>query len=129
MNRNLLNCLMITVVISVPISLLVAFAAAQSQQSPTMPANQLLCTTFKPGTVYAYTMTATGEKKAGTYAITSGRHCQWTFPSESDDANGTTQTWTNPPTSLITTAGNPVYLPGADELLFIPAGSKVKVNQ
>ena len=44
----------------------------------------------------------------------------------SDEDNGTTQTWTNPPITLVTTAGKHVTLPGTDETTFIQNGAHVK---
>jgi hypothetical protein len=125
MKRNLVTGAFTALGISIPFA--VIFAILGTASSPArLPVNYQLCTHFMPGTVTAYKPAPAGMVKAGTWNVTSGTECQWSFPSESDEDNGTTQTWTNPPITLVTTAGKHVTLPGTDETTFIQNGAHVK---
>jgi hypothetical protein len=84
-----------------------------AQPSAPLPPNVLTCTRLTAGLVTAYepvpdTFTS---HKLGTWTVTGGRECSWSYPSA--DVNGVSvNEQTNPPITLVTSTGKTITIPG-----------------
>lgn len=98
-----------------------------ASSQPVAPLNHLTCSKYPAGkmTAYAPAQAPPGGymKATGTWQITGGEGCSWTFLSETGPG-GQVYGWVDPPATFTLTSGKKISIPGGDQVFVdYPPGS------